>query len=109
VTRVDHEALLRSRAPVQKSRGLIGWLSGEYVAPAAPIPPGTLAPPAAEVRREMLRLELAALEAEAQARRAELVSELADAGLIQPGDPDAPEFEDIGPDGSSEPEAPADT
>jgi hypothetical protein len=109
VTRVDHEALLRSRAPVQKSRGLIGWLSGEYVAPAAPIPPETLAPPAAEVRREMLRLELAALEAEAQARRAELMAERADAGLTLPDDAVAPESEGIEPDGSSEPEAPADT
>lgn len=71
VTRVDHEALLRARAPAQRSRGLVGWLSGEYQAEAAAEPPGTFAPPADDVRREMLRLELAALEAEVQARLAE--------------------------------------
>jgi len=120
VTRVDHEAILRSRAPAQRSRGLIGWLSGEYETPAAPEPPGTLAPPAAEVRREMLRLELAALEAEAQARRALLVSELADAGLIEHAEPDEPEPQDAEPEpgesresseaaASSGSEAPADT
>ncbi len=127
MTRVDHEAILRSRAPVQKSRGLIGWLSGEYVAPAAPTPPETLAPPDAEVRSEMLRLEIAALEAEAQARRAELMSELAAAGLTLPAEPgesdapaepdeptgsdapDAPETQDTEPDKAREPEGPADT
>jgi hypothetical protein len=71
LTRVDHEALLRSRAPAQPARGLIGWLSGEYQPKAPPEPPGTFAPPANEVRREMLRLELAALEAEVHARQAE--------------------------------------
>lgn len=71
VTRVDHEAIMRSRAPAQKSRGLIGWLSGEYQAPATPEPPETFALPDPEVRREMLRMELAALEAKAEARRAE--------------------------------------
>jgi len=80
VTRVDHEALLRSRTPPPKSRGIIGWLSGEYQPEAARDAPGTLAPPPEEVRREMLRLELAALEAEVQARRAELEAELADSG-----------------------------
>ena len=69
VTRVDHEALLRGRMPAQRSRGLIGWISGEYEVEAPTPPPGTLEPPANEVRREMLRLELAALEAEVQARQ----------------------------------------
>jgi hypothetical protein len=71
LTRVDHEALLRRKAPVQPARGLIGWLSGEYRPSDPPVPPGTFAPPDDEVRREMLRLELAALEAEVHAREAE--------------------------------------
>ncbi len=82
VTRVDHEAILRSRAPAQKSRGLIGWLSGEYQVAAAPEPPESLAPPDAEVRREMLRMELAALSARAEAELAE--ARLAEAQLIEP-------------------------
>jgi hypothetical protein len=49
-------------------------LSGEYEAKAPSEAPGTFAPPADEVRREMLRLELAALEAEVQARQAEAVA-----------------------------------
>ena len=68
----------RAAAPTQKPRGLIGWLSGEYDAgkPETP-PPGTLEPPDEAVRREMLRLELAALEAEVLARQVEVVTEAA--------------------------------
>jgi hypothetical protein len=78
VTQIDVEAILKSRSPTQKPRGLIGWLSGEYDAgkPATP-PPGTLEPPAEAVRREMLRLELAALEVEVLARQVEVVTEAA--------------------------------
>jgi hypothetical protein len=84
VTKVDHEGLLRSRNPIQKSRGLMGWLSGEYDPGPTPERPETLALPDADVRREMIRLELAALEAEAQARRIELELELAEAGIPIP-------------------------
>jgi len=78
VTQIDVDAILKSRSPTQKPRGLIGWLSGEYDAgkPATP-PPGTLEPPDEAVRREMLRLELAALEAEVLARQVEVVTEAA--------------------------------
>jgi hypothetical protein len=83
VTRIDHEALLKARAPDQHPRGLIGWLSGEYETeePEA-APPGTLEPPDEQVRREMLRLELAALEAEVHARQVEAIVEAAEAGEI---------------------------
>lgn len=81
VTQVDVEAVLKRRPVAQRSRGLIGWLSGEYQPEAPPELHQTLAPPAEEVRREMLRLELAALEAEAEARRGELAALVADAGL----------------------------
>src|SRR3970040_2727536 len=65
VTQIDVDAILKSRSPTQKPRGLIGWLSGEYDAgEPAPPPPGTLEPPDEAVRREMRRLLLAALVAE---------------------------------------------
>lgn len=90
VTKVDHESLLKGRAPVQKSRGLMGWLSGEYAPAEAPVDHESIAPPAEEVRREMLRLEMAALEAEAQARRGEAVSLVVEAVDAEAGhDPDA--------------------
>jgi hypothetical protein len=78
VTQIDVEAILKGRSPTQKPRGLIGWLSGEYDAGKAEAPPpGTLEPPDEAVRREMLRLELAALEAEVLARQVEVVTEAA--------------------------------
>jgi hypothetical protein len=81
VTRIDHEALLRAREPEPRSRGLIGWLSGEYEEEApAPPPPGTLEPPDDAVRREMMRLELAALEVEVHARQVEAIVEAVEAG-----------------------------
>ena len=78
VTQIDVDAILKGRAPTAKPRGIIGWLAGEYEpeTPEAP-PPGTLEPPDVAVRREMIRLELAALEAEVLARQAEVVAEAA--------------------------------
>ncbi len=81
VTRVDHEAILKGRTPGQKGRGLIGWLSGEYEAEAAADKPESIAPPDEAVRREMLRLELAALEAEVQGRQAEADAARVDASI----------------------------
>lgn len=80
VTRVDHEAILNSRSPAQRSRGLMGWLSGEYQAEKPPEAVESFAPPPEDVRREMLRLELVALEAEVLARQAESAALAADAG-----------------------------
>jgi hypothetical protein len=89
VTRVDHEAILRRRGAQPRGRGLIGWLSGAYgEEPEAAI--GSVSPPPDEVRREMLRLEMAALEAESRARRAEIDAELAEmaetAGIVSAPD-----------------------
>jgi hypothetical protein len=71
LTAIDADAILRSaRAGKTKPRGrLLSWISGEYNAddPAAHPAPGSLAPPPVEVRREMLRLELEAQVANAQA------------------------------------------
>ena len=117
VTQIDVEAILKGRAPTQKPRGLIGWLAGEYEADAPEgAPPGTLEPPDAAVRREMLRLELAALEAEVLARQAEVVAEVAtetgepvdleDLGLAD-GTPEAAgETLDVATDGESQEAAP---
>jgi hypothetical protein len=69
VTAIDAEAIIRAgrdAKPRQRSR-LMSWISGEYPEDEAPAPPGSLDPPSADVRREMLRLELEAQVANAQA------------------------------------------
>src|SRR4029079_13706117 len=71
LTAIDADAILRSARSAGKSKTrarILSWISGEYEpedAAAAPAP-GSLAPPPAEVRREMLRLELEAPAAKAQ-------------------------------------------
>ncbi len=70
LTAIDAEAILRNaRAAKAKPRSrLLGWISGDYEdGGAATAAPGSLAPPPAAVRREMLRLELEAQVANAQA------------------------------------------
>jgi hypothetical protein len=66
VTAIDAEAVLRAAraaAPKRRSR-LLSWISGDY-AEDGDFPAGSVAPPDPAVQREMLRLELAALEAAA--------------------------------------------
>jgi hypothetical protein len=70
LTAIDAEAILRSaRAAKAKPRSrLLGWINGDAddgTSPAAA--PGSLSPPPADVRREMLRLSLEAQVANAQA------------------------------------------
>ncbi|MBA2382817.1 MAG: hypothetical protein H0V73_11970 [Chloroflexi bacterium] len=71
LTAIDAEAILRNaRAAKGKPRSrLLGWISGEYDddANAPTAASGSLSPPPANVRREMLRLELEAQVANAQA------------------------------------------
>ena len=70
LTAIDAEAILRNaRAAKAKPRGrLLGWISGDYDDEGGTVAaPGSLAPPSADVRREMLRLELDAQVANAQA------------------------------------------
>jgi hypothetical protein len=77
VTAIDAEAILSARTvkPRQRSR-LLSWISGEYDGPdEAPAPPGSLAPPAPAVRREMLRLELEAQVANLQAEAGAMAAE----------------------------------
>ena len=86
VTAIDAEAIIRAgrdTKPRQRSR-LMSWLSGEYPEEDRPAPPGSLDPPSADVRREILRLELEAqvanLQAEAEAMAAEQAVDAVDAG-----------------------------
>lgn len=78
VTAVDSQAILWSVRSAERRRRskLLTWLSGETEEPAAATAaPGALDPPPPEVRREMLRLEVAAelseLAAEAGALEAD--------------------------------------
>jgi hypothetical protein len=96
VTALDAEAIIRNsrNATPQRRNRLLSWISGEYDEGAeAPAPPGSLAPPDAEVRREMLRLELEAEVANLQAEAATIVSEAEvearEEGWELPGDEDA--------------------
>jgi hypothetical protein len=104
VTTLDTEAILRARSEVSRPRGnrFLSFITGEVVEVAAPPEnPDSIAPPDVEVRREMLRLRMAAetadLEAEAVAlkadelaRRGIHISELAPAGSDEPAtSPDA--------------------
>jgi hypothetical protein len=65
VTQIDPGAVLRTKRI--KPRGLAAWLVGEREAEEAGI--GKVEPPSDAVRREMLRLELAAIDAELEAKR----------------------------------------
>jgi hypothetical protein len=86
VTAIDPAAIVSgSRAPKpQKRSRWMSWISGDYVEEDKPAPPGSLAPPPAAVRREMLRLELEAhvanLQGEASAIAANQAVEAIDAG-----------------------------
>jgi hypothetical protein len=73
LTAIDADAILRNARGAARARPrggrLLSWISGEYAEDdaAAGATPGSLAPPPVEVRREMLRLELEAQVANAQA------------------------------------------
>jgi hypothetical protein len=81
LTAIDAAAIVRAKAPVPRQRSrLLSWISGDYPdeSPSG-TETGALAPPDADVRREMLRLELEAevanLQAEAGALMAEATAE----------------------------------
>lgn len=79
VTAIDTDAVLRSRSAGKSRGGLLGFLSGEtgdtVDAPTA-AEMSSLAPPGADVRIEMMRLEL---EAERQRIEAEVAEAAAEA------------------------------
>jgi hypothetical protein len=102
VTAIDAASLVRSKAAPQPRNRLLSWISGEYQ-PDLPskAEAQAIAPPDDEVRREILRLELEAqvanLQAEADAIRAEAVAEGRTIDLPQVGAPgDATEEEAAG-------------
>jgi hypothetical protein len=81
VTAIDAEAIVRNaRMPTAQRRSrILSWFGGEDTTPdEAPAPPGSLAPPPPDVRREILRLEL---EADIANLQAEADSIVADAAL----------------------------
>ncbi len=83
----------------------MGWLSGSYpdevVAPEAQ---REVSPPGDAVRREMIRMEIAAIEARVEAERAEWATELA----LEPGALPAAEPMAASDDSSVPADAPAD-
>jgi hypothetical protein len=80
VTAIDAASLVRSKSPPQPRSRLLSWISGEYQADLpSKAEAQAIAPPDDDVRREILRLELEAqvanLQAEADAIRAEAAAE----------------------------------
>ena len=84
VTQIDPAAV--SKASRIKPGRLATWLGAEDTAPTSDLG-GHVEPPSKEVREEMLRLELAAIDAEIEAKK-----QAAEAARILP-DEDAPEAE----------------
>jgi len=109
LTAIDAAAIVRSKEPVKKSRSrLLSWISGEYPDEAPEVSEaGALAPPDLEVRREILRLEIEAevanLQAEADAMKADAVVE--GRAFATDGAPDVPA--DTAPTAADDPSLPA--
>jgi hypothetical protein len=91
VTQIDPSAIVRTTRP--KPGRLATWLGAEP--PDEPDLGGRIEPPSKEVREEMLRLEIAAIDAEIEARatRAEAQRQLEaeEAAKVQ----DAPEVQEV--------------
>ena len=118
LTAIDAEAILRSaRAAKAKGRSrLLGWISGDVDDDmGTTAAPGSLAPPDADVRREILRLELEAQVANAQAEVESMAADdaverglpLAAATASGPTEAADPVPDVPGPDATSEPAADA--
>ena len=84
VTAIDPHAV--SKAARLRPGRLAGWLGAERTS-ESPDLSGKVEPPSDEVRREMLRLELAAIDAEIEAKtsHAEANASLPPDGATQPG------------------------
>ncbi len=83
VTTLDAEAIMRARSEAGRSRsGILSFLTGNNDLPDSGGSAAAIAPPADNVRREMLRLELAAAQADAVADAVAFKSDvLADRGI----------------------------
>ncbi len=69
VTQLDPAAT--SARPTPRSRGLLGWLSGEYEGAEAAGERASVEPPSQAVRAEMARLEMEAIQSQLDAAAAE--------------------------------------
>lgn len=93
LTAIDAAAIVRAKSSGARPRNrLLSWISGEYPEEAQTVADaGALAPPDAQVRREILRLELEAevanLQAEAEALMAEATVEGRTAGTAPDTEP----------------------
>lgn len=87
LTAIDAEAVLRSvraaTAPPRRNR-FLSMITGEDLDEAPPVAgsPAALAPPPIEVRREMLRMEIAAELADATAEAEALIAEGGDGASV---------------------------
>jgi ssDNA-binding Zn-finger/Zn-ribbon topoisomerase 1 len=90
VTQIDPAAIARVRRI--KPRRLTSWLTGDGSVDDES--GGTVEPPTEEVRREMLRIELAAIDAELETKSQQAAAQrdlpLDDAAVDTPGPTDAP-------------------
>jgi len=79
LTAIDAAAIVRAKAPVARPRSrLLSWISGDYAEESvSATEAGALAPPDLDVRREMLRLELAAEVANLQAEADAMIADAA--------------------------------
>jgi hypothetical protein len=74
VTQLD-PAPTASARPAPRSRGFLGWLSGEYEPAEGAGERTSVSPPSDAVRAEMARLEMEAIQAEIDAAAAEAAAE----------------------------------
>ncbi len=87
LTALDLERLAFRKATSPKKSRLMSWISGDSDyedATAPPAQPGSLEPPPFEVRREMLRIEMAALIADLTAEAGAMAADEADAKGTDP-------------------------
>jgi hypothetical protein len=78
VTQLDPAAGAVAR-PAPRSRGILGWLSGEYEAAEGVGERDSISPPSDAVRAEMARLEMAAIQAQLEAEQAQEAAAASDA------------------------------
>jgi hypothetical protein len=109
VTQIDPAAT--APRPTPRSRGLIGWLSGDFETTESDSDRAGVEPPTDAVKQEMLRLEMEALKTELEAEAGERAAAqgeamLTDADVVDAAEPGT--TPDGDPSMTGEPEAGAD-
>jgi hypothetical protein len=99
VTQLDPAAT--APRPTPRSRGLIGWLSGDFETAESDSDRAGVEPPTDAVKQEMLRLEMEALKTELEAEAAE--REAADREAGDAADAAAAAADSDGPPGTDAP------